>query len=98
MPNSIVATVITLTLFASVAARADDSWSTRSELGFVASRGNTSAQTGNAKIQVIREINRWKYTLDTSGLYGKSQGVATAQHFDGRLQVDKSFGRDQRSR
>ena len=96
MRKSIVATVITLATFASTGAHADDSWSTRSELGFVASRGNTSTQTGNAKIQVVREVNRWKYTLETTGLYGKSQGVATAQHVDGRLQVDKAFGTDQR--
>jgi putative salt-induced outer membrane protein len=88
--------VITLAISASAAARAQDSWSTRSELGFVASRGNTSAETGNAKIQVIREVKRWKYTLETTGLYGKSQGIATAQHVDGRLQVEKSFGKDQR--
>jgi len=96
MRKSIVATVITLAVLISAGARAQDSWSTRSELGFVASRGNTSAETGNAKIQVIREVKRWKYTLETSGLYGKSQGVATAQHFDGRLQVDKAFGGDER--
>jgi putative salt-induced outer membrane protein YdiY len=48
MRKSIVAMVITLAISASAAARAQDSWSTRSELGFVASRGNTSAETGNA--------------------------------------------------
>ena len=96
MRKSIVATVITLAALLSVRAHAQDSWSTRSELGFVASRGNTSTETGNAKIQVIREVKRWKYTLETSGLYGKSQGTATAQHVDGRLQAEKSFGKDER--
>jgi putative salt-induced outer membrane protein len=99
MRKSRVANLVTLVafgVFASAAAVAQDSWSTRSELGFVAARGNTSTETGNAKIQVIREVKRWKYTLETTGLYGKSQGIPTAQHVDGRLQVDKSFGRDER--
>jgi putative salt-induced outer membrane protein len=96
MRKSIVATVITLGVLASPGAHAQNSWSTRSELGFVASRGNTSTETANAKIQVIREVKRWKYTLETTGLYGKSQGIATAQHVDARLQVAKSFGKDER--
>jgi putative salt-induced outer membrane protein len=96
MRKSIVATVITLGVLASAGAHAQNSWSTRSELGFVASRGNTSTETANAKIQVIREVKRWKYTLETTGLYGKSQGIATAQHVDARLQVAKSFGKDER--
>jgi putative salt-induced outer membrane protein len=72
-------------------ARAQDSWSTRNEVGFVAARGNSSAETANAKIEIIREINKWKYTLATSGLYGRSAGITTAQHVDGRFQTDHAF-------
>jgi putative salt-induced outer membrane protein len=84
-------------LFASGSVQAQDAWSTRAEAGFVAARGNSSTATANAKIEIIREINKWKYTLATSDLYGRSAGITTAQHFDGRFQTDKSFGAQQRT-
>jgi putative salt-induced outer membrane protein len=84
-------------LFASGTVYAQDSWSTRAEAGFVSAHGNSSTETANAKIEIIREVNRWKYTLATSGLYGRSAGITSSQHFDGRVQTDKSFGAEQRS-
>jgi putative salt-induced outer membrane protein len=84
-------------LFVSGTVHAQDAWSTRGEAGFVAARGNSSTETANAKIEIIREINKWKYTLATSGLYGRGSGITTAQHVDGRFQTDKAFGALQRS-
>ena len=78
------------------AAHAQDSWASKSELGYVAARGNSSTDSANAKVQIVREVNRWKYTLETSGLYGKSAGITSAQHFDGRLQAARSFGEQER--
>lgn len=91
MRKSIVGVVMTLAIFMTKEVIAQDAWSTRSEIGFVAARGNTSTETGNAKVEIVREINKWKYTLGTTGLYGKSQEIMTAQHVDGRFQADKSF-------
>jgi putative salt-induced outer membrane protein len=84
-------------LLSSGMVHAQDAWSTRAEAGFVAAHSNSSTETANTKMEIIREINRWKYTLGTSGLYGRSSGITTAQHFDGRLQTDKSFGEQQRN-
>lgn len=92
MRKSTVGALLVVALLGSATASAQDSWATRSELGFVAARGNTSTDSANAKVQIVREKNRWKYTLESSGLYGKTQEITTAQHFDGRLQVDKAFG------
>ena len=78
-------------LLVSTAAHSQDAWSTRNEIGFVAAHGNSDAETANAKIEVVREINKWKYTLATTGLYGKSAGTTTAQHVDGRFQTDHAF-------
>src|SRR5690242_12711436 len=47
-------------LFTSAMVHAQDSWSTRAEAGFVAAHGNSSTETANAKIEIIREINKWK--------------------------------------
>lgn len=92
MSKSSVASLATAALLlATDSASAQDSWSTRDEIGFVAARGNSDAETANAKIEVIREINKWKYTLATSALYGRSANITSAQHVDGRLQTDHAF-------
>jgi putative salt-induced outer membrane protein len=83
--------MLAASLFASGTVHAQNSWSTRAETGFVAAHGNSSTETANAKIEMIREINKWKYTLGTTGLYGRSAGITTAQHVDGRLQTDYAF-------
>ena len=93
MPKSIVGVLVILGLLASAAATAQDSWATRSELGFVAARGNSESDSANAKIQIVREKNKWKYTLESSGLYGQSADITSAQHLDGRLQVDHAFSK-----
>jgi putative salt-induced outer membrane protein len=92
MPKSMVGWLMALTLLVSAAASAQDSWTARSELGFVAARGNSSTDSANAKVEIVREVNRWKYTLNTSGLYGKSADIPTAQRWDGRFQGDRAFG------
>lgn len=92
MRFSICALFAIFSCVASGAATAQNLWSTRAEIGFVASRGNASSETGNARFQVVRSIERWRYTLESSGLYGRSQQVTSAQHVDARLQVDKTFG------
>jgi putative salt-induced outer membrane protein len=70
---------------------AEVEWSTRSEIGFVAARGNTSTETANAKLELARETDRWKNTFATSGLYGKNSGVASAQRWDARYQLDHAL-------
>jgi putative salt-induced outer membrane protein len=96
MSKSTVGLSMALALLASTTAAAQSSWNFRSEVGFVAARGNSSSDSANAKVQIVREVNRWKYTLETSGLYGQSASITSAQRVDGRLQVDKSFGERER--
>lgn len=78
-------------LFASAIVHAQDTWATRAEMGFVAARGNSSTETANAKVEIVREIDKWKYTLGTTGLYGRSAGITSAQHVDGRFQTDYAY-------
>jgi putative salt-induced outer membrane protein len=78
--------------FGSVAPlQAQPGWSTRGEAGFVASRGNTSTESANLKFEFVRESHKWKNTFATSGLYGKSSAIQSAQRWDARDQVDYSF-------
>ena len=70
---------------------AEAEWSTRSEIGFVAARGNTSTETANAKLELMHEVGTWKHTFATSGLYGKNSGIASAQRWDVRYQLDHAL-------
>ncbi|HEU4626508.1 MAG TPA: DUF481 domain-containing protein [Steroidobacteraceae bacterium] len=80
-----------VSLFATTVAHAQDTWTTRAELGFVAAHGNSSTKTANAKVEIAREIHDWKYTFATTGLYGRTTGISTAQHFDARSQANYAF-------
>ncbi|MBX5463006.1 MAG: DUF481 domain-containing protein [Steroidobacteraceae bacterium] len=71
-----------------LAQEGESEWSTRSEVGFVAARGNTSTETANAKLEVMHEAGTWRHTFATSGLYGKNSGIASAQRWDARYQLD----------
>jgi putative salt-induced outer membrane protein len=77
----------TMALLAATRAGAAD-WSSRSEVGFVAARGNTTTETANAKFQIERESQKWKNTLAAGGLYGRASEVESAQRWDARYQVD----------
>jgi putative salt-induced outer membrane protein len=70
---------------------AQAAWSSRSEAGFVAARGNTSTETANLKFEIVREQNKWKNTFDASGLYGKTSTTQSAQRWEARDQVDHLF-------
>ena len=66
------------------------------ELGFVAARGNTRRKPAMPRFRSCARSTAGSTRSRRSGLYGKSQGITSAQHFDGRLQVDRSFGEQER--
>jgi putative salt-induced outer membrane protein len=87
MSKSIVVGMFTLTVsLTSLCAQAD--WSSKSEVGFVAARGNTTTETANARFDIAHETRRWKNQFTASGLYGRSSEIETAQRLDAKHQVD----------
>jgi putative salt-induced outer membrane protein len=64
------------------------SWSSRSEVGFVAARGNTVSDSANAKFEITRESQDWKNFFAASGLYGRASRIESAQRWDARYQLD----------
>ena len=62
------------------AAQAD--WLGKAEAGYVMARGNSDANTANAKLDLTNEKGRWKHTLAMGGLYGRSNDITTAQRWD----------------
>jgi len=73
------------------AARADSEWASRSELGYALARGNTDSDNGNLKFGIAHLYNHWIEAFGVDGLYGKTNGIGTAQRLDGHLQVDYKF-------
>lgn len=91
MPKPVAGSVLMLS-FLCACACAHAQWSSRSEAGFVAARGNTTTETANAKLEIVRELERWKHTFAAGGLYGKTSRIASAQRWDARFQTQRSIG------
>lgn len=66
-------------------------WSGKGEAGFVASKGNTETETGNARVEIANEIDDWKHALGVSALYASNEGDKTAQRWSLFGQSDYSF-------
>jgi putative salt-induced outer membrane protein len=75
----------------SASARADSEWASRSELGYALARGNTDSDNGNLKFDIAHLLNDWIYAFGVDALYGKTNGIGTAQRWDAHLQVDYKF-------
>jgi putative salt-induced outer membrane protein len=74
-------------------ARADDTpppqgWSGKGELGVVFARGNTDADTVDAKLGVADSVGDWKHILQVDVLQAKSNQVTSADRDDASLQSD----------
>ena len=72
-------------------AHADSGWASRSELGYALARGNTDSDNGNLKFDTAHLLNNWIYAFGVDALYGKTNGIGTAQRWDAHLQVDYKF-------
>lgn len=77
----------TAALLACAAAHADP-WQGKGEAGFVLARGNSTATSANAKLDVHRESGSWKYNVFASYLFGRNANFTTARRSEGRVQVD----------
>lgn len=63
-------------------------WIGKGQLGFVDTTGNSQAQTANANLDMTRYDGAWKNEGYTSGLYGKSAGIVSAERWDARWQTN----------
>lgn len=87
---------MTLLLFAAramapcaVAAAAHaEPWQGKGEAGLVLSRGNSTATSANAKLDLKRDTGSWNYNVYGSYLYGRNATFTTAKRAEARLQVD----------
>jgi putative salt-induced outer membrane protein len=83
--------VVIATAAALAGAHAHAQWNSKSQAGFVMSRGNTETETANAKFEVGYEVEHWKHTFDSSLLYGESANVTTGERWDAKWQTDNKI-------
>jgi putative salt-induced outer membrane protein len=68
-----------------------ESWEGKGEAGFVLSRGNSTATSANAKLDLRRDTGAWKYNVYGSYLFGRNATYATARRAEGRVQIDNDL-------
>jgi putative salt-induced outer membrane protein len=54
-------------------------------------RGNTNADTANAKFDVAHLMGDWKHSFGMSGLYSRTTGITTAESWEGHWQTDRQL-------
>jgi putative salt-induced outer membrane protein len=90
--------VLTAALLATLAAAPSHAadWKGKGELGLVISRGNSDADTLNAKIDAGTELGQWTHTVGFSALRATTEDVTTADRYELRGQsnyklTDRSY-------
>lgn len=85
-------------LFAPLVVEADstpaatpDGWSGKGEAGYVMSRGNVNADTGDVKADLGYKQHLWKHTLRLEALYARSADVVSAERWAGLEQSNYQF-------
>lgn len=73
-------------LVVSSAVHAD--WTGQGSAGFAVANGNSKSQTGNAKLDVADQIDRWKHALLVESLYSNSNSVTSANRWSTKWQTD----------
>lgn len=63
-------------------------WKGKGELGLVLSRGNSEAETLNAKVDVGTEMGQWTHTVGFSALRASTENVTTADRYELRGQTN----------
>jgi len=69
-----------------VAAEAD--WSGKGEGGIVFSRGNADNDNANLRLELARELDRWKHGFAVSALRASNDGDTTAERYGASWQSD----------
>jgi putative salt-induced outer membrane protein len=72
----------------SAAPAAHAEWKGKGEAGILFARGNTDTDTINVKVDMSREVDRWKNSFGLSAIRAANNGDATAKRYEGHWQTD----------
>jgi putative salt-induced outer membrane protein len=75
-------------LLASLAVAAQAEWKGKGEVGIVFARGNSETETGNIKLDMATELERWKHGFGIAALRSSSENVLTAERYSANWQSD----------
>jgi len=66
----------------------DGVWTGKGQGGLLFSSGNSVSDSLNAKLDLARSDGPWKNGVALAGLYGKNNGILSAERIEGRYEVD----------
>jgi putative salt-induced outer membrane protein len=69
-------------------------WIGKGQLGFLASQGNSAAESANAAIDMGLLLDPWEHKFHLEGLYGKSAGIVAAERFGANWQSNYTLTSD----
>lgn len=78
-----------LALAASAAVQA--AWKGKGEAGLVFARGNTEADNVNVKLEMSKEMGKWKHGLDMAALRATNAGATTANRYQAGWQSNYNY-------
>jgi len=67
---------------------AEATWKGKGEVGIVYARGNTDTETANVKLDLAKEVDRWKHGFGISALRAATDDLVTAERYGGFWQSD----------
>jgi putative salt-induced outer membrane protein len=68
-----------------------DTWIGKGQVGFLESKGNSNAESINGNVDVSRFDGPWKNEIYLAALYGKNNGIVSAERYEARQQTNYSF-------
>jgi len=70
---------------------ADTGWKAQVDLGLVNTAGNTSTTMLAAADEIVYTTLPWTFTQTFAVVYGRNDGVSTAENYRAKLRVDRSL-------
>lgn len=83
--------ILMTVLISTTSAIAAESWGGEGQLGFVLARGNSDADTVNAKLDMSKETASWKNAFGIAALRSSSDGERNAERYAASWQTDYRF-------
>jgi putative salt-induced outer membrane protein len=68
-----------------------DTWIGRGQVGFLESKGNSNSESVNGNVDMSRFDGPWKNDIYLAALYGKNNGIVSAERYEARQQTNYNF-------
>ena len=91
VPVAVMCAVTMMALGVRSAPLQAEPWSGKGELGLVLARGNSDADTVNAKLEMARQTDAWKNAFTLAALRASNDGERNAERYAASWQTDFRF-------